>query len=59
MAIDIQTVSAHEDGHGLSMGHFGTPPTQLMSPVYAGVNHGMTGSDPAAFCSLYAQWPNY
>lgn len=56
--IDIQTVSAHEDGHGLSIGHFGPPPTQLMSPVYAGVNHDMTGTDHGAFCSLYAQWPN-
>lgn len=56
--IDIQTVSAHEDGHGLSIGHFGTPPTQLMSPVYAGVNHTITGTDRGAFCSLYARWPN-
>ncbi len=56
--IDIQTVSAHEDGHGLSIGHFGVPPVQLMSPVYAGVNRDLTGSDLGAFCNNYGQWPN-
>jgi hypothetical protein len=65
---DIETVSAHEVGHGLSLGHFGkifrTPngqlhfaPRALMNAIYYDILHELLGTDNASFCSIWATWP--
>ena len=66
---DIETVVAHEVGHGLSLGHFGkifrTPngelhfaPRALMNAIYYDILHELLGTDNASFCSIWAAWPN-
>ncbi len=66
---DIETVIAHEVGHGLSLGHFGkifrTPngelhfaPRALMNAIYYDILHELLGTDNASFCSIWASWPN-
>lgn len=67
---DIETVSAHEVGHGVSLGHFGMifrdagtghlqfSPRALMNAIYYDILHELLGTDEAAFCSIWAQWPN-
>jgi hypothetical protein len=66
---DIETVVAHEVGHGLSLGHFGkifrTPngdlhfaPRALMNAIYYDILHELLGTDNASFCSIWASWPN-
>jgi len=65
---DIETVVAHEVGHGLSLGHFGkifrTPngklhfaPRALMNALYYDILHGLLGTDNGSFCSIWASWP--
>lgn len=66
---DIETVVAHEVGHGLSLGHFGMifrskngklhfAPRALMNALYYDILHELLGTDIASFCSLWASWPN-
>lgn len=67
---DIETVSLHEAGHGLSQQHFGTAfldsgsgqlhfaPRSVMNAAYSGVQHDLTGTDKSGHCSLWASWPN-
>jgi hypothetical protein len=57
-AIDVQTVGLHENGHSLSSGHFGPPPTAVMNPVYAGIRQALLPIDKTAHCAFYASWPN-
>ena len=57
-AIDVQTVGLHENGHSLSSGHFGAPPTAVMNPIYAGIRQALFPIDGAAHCTFYAPWPN-
>jgi hypothetical protein len=65
---DIQTVVAHEVGHGLSLGHFGKifrspngelhfAPRALMNAIYYDILHELLGTDKASFCSIWANWP--
>lgn len=56
-AIDVETVSLHENGHSLGLGHFGPPPAAVMNPVYAGINHDPDPSDHAGMCTVWASWP--
>jgi hypothetical protein len=67
---DIETVSAHEVGHGLSLGHFGKifrspngklhfAPRALMNAIYYDILHELLGTDNASFCSIWAKWPNH
>ena len=67
---DIQTVVAHEVGHGLSLGHFGKifrspngklhfAPRALMNALYYDILHELLGTDHASFCSVWAKWPNH
>lgn len=67
---DIETVVAHEVGHGVSLGHFGkifrTPngdlhfaPRALMNAVYYDILQELLGTDNASFCSIWAKWPNH
>ncbi|MGD2089698.1 MAG: hypothetical protein PVH61_26215 [Candidatus Aminicenantes bacterium] len=67
---DIETVVAHEVGHGLSLGHFGKifrspngklhfAPRALMNAIYFDILHELLGTDNASFCSIWAKWPNH
>jgi len=67
---DIETVIAHEVGHGLSLGHFGKifrdagtdhlqfAPRALMNAIYFDILHELLGTDNASFCSIWSSWPN-
>ena len=67
---DIETVVAHEVGHGLSLGHFGMifrdagnghlqfAPRALMNAIYYDILHDLLGTDEASFCSVWGSWPN-
>lgn len=67
--IDVETVSLHEQGHGLSQAHFGTvrikndgtlkaSPRAVMNALYAGPLRQLQGSDNGGHCSNWAAWPN-
>ncbi|MDH4218861.1 MAG: hypothetical protein OEY18_05005 [Candidatus Aminicenantes bacterium] len=68
--VDVETIVLHETGHGLSLGHFGKlfqtdangklhfAPRALMNAGYTGVQQEINGTDNAAFCSIWAKWPN-
>jgi hypothetical protein len=62
---DIETVVAHEVGHGVSLGHFGKifrspngklhfAPRALMNAIYYDILHELLGTDNASFCSIWA-----
>ena len=66
--IDVQTVSLHEQGHGLSQDHFGTlyrkndgtiqaAPRAVMNAAYIGPLRQLLGSDIAGHCGNWAIWP--
>ena len=57
-SIDVETVALHEEGHSLSLGHFGPPPDAVMNPVYAGIRQSLFPSDEAGHCTIWSQWPN-
>ena len=69
-SIDIETVSLHEVGHGLSQGHFGKlartdrngkfhfAPRAVMNAGYTGVQRSVTGTDNGGHCSIWGSWPN-
>jgi hypothetical protein len=55
--IDVETISLHENGHSLGLGHFGPPPAALMNPVYAGIRQAPLPVDQAGMCAKWASWP--
>jgi hypothetical protein len=67
---DIETVVAHEVGHGLCLGHFGMifrdagnghlqfAPRALMNAIYYSILHELLTTDVAAFCAIWSSWPN-
>lgn len=55
--IDVETVSLHENGHSLGIGHFGPPPNAVMNPVYRGIRHSTYPIDDAGMCTVWASWP--
>ena len=68
---DVETVSLHEAGHGLSQAHFGdifkdagkkgevhAAPRAVMNAVYLGVQQELEGNDEGGHCSIWASWPN-
>jgi len=67
--IDVETIVLHENGHGLSLGHFGKlfrtdangklhfAPLAVMNAGYTQVQHMLKGTDIASFCSIWAHWP--
>ncbi|MCP9236836.1 hypothetical protein [Lewinella sp. JB7] len=68
--IDIETVSLHEAGHGLSQGHFGKAfrtnkngkvhfsPRAVMNATYSGLQTEIDGTDNGGHCSNWGSWPN-
>jgi hypothetical protein len=72
--IDVETVAAHEIGHGLSQAHFGKvfvngnkgnsngsiqfAPRAIMNAAYLSPQQSLLGTDTAGHCSNWAQWPN-
>lgn len=52
---DLRTTALHELGHALGLGHFGSPPRSVMSPVYAGSLWDVQPIDHAALCLLRAR----
>lgn len=67
--IDVETVSLHEQGHGLSQAHFGmvffknngslaAAPRAVMNALYAAPLRQLQGSDNGGHCSNWAAWPN-
>lgn len=65
---DIETISLHEAGHGLSQGHFGKAfsnkggvhfaPRAVMNAAYSGVQTEIAATDNGGHCSNWSQWPN-
>lgn len=67
---DVETVSLHEAGHGLSQGHFGKAfrtisngklhfsPRAVMNAAYSGVQTDISQTDNAGHCSNWSQWAN-
>jgi hypothetical protein len=55
--VDVETVSLHENGHSLELGHFGPPPTAVMNPVYGGIKHAPLPIDHAGMCAVWSSWP--
>lgn len=67
--IDVESVSLHEQGHGLSQAHFGTvrlkndgtlqaSPRAVMNALYSGPLRELQGSDNGGHCSNWSAWPN-
>jgi hypothetical protein len=64
---DIETVSLHESGHGLSQAHFGKAfrnsgglhfsPRAVMNAAYSGVQTEIGHTDNAGHCSNWGAWP--
>lgn len=69
-SIDIETVSLHEAGHGLSQDHFGKlfrtdsngvfhfAPRAVMNAGYTGPQRSLRGTDKGGHCSIWGSWPN-
>lgn len=68
-AIDIETVALHENGHALELGHFGriavglkngklhVSPRAVMNAAVLGTLRTPLGTDNAAFCGNFVNWP--
>ena len=64
---DIETISLHEAGHGLSQGHFGKAfsnkggvhfsPRAVMNASYSGVQTSIGETDEGGHCSNWGNWP--
>lgn len=69
-AADLETISLHEIGHGLSQAHFGTvrinnkgslqaSPRAVMNALYDGPFRDLVGADNGGHCSIWSNWPNH
>ena len=68
--IDVESVAAHEFGHGLSQGHFGNiyikndgslkaAPRAMMNALYASPYRSLAGTDVGGHCGIWDAWPVY
>jgi hypothetical protein len=69
-AIDVETVTLHESGHGLDQNHFGKifatlsnlrlhfAPQAVMNAAISTQKHSLLGTDNAGHCSIWGNWPN-
>ncbi len=66
--IDIESITLHEAGHGLSQAHFGIgfvdddgtlheTSNAVMAAAYAGPRIDLQGADEGGHCSNWAMWP--
>jgi len=67
---DIETVAFHENGHSVELGHFGkiavntssgylvVAPRAAMNAIILGTLRVPLGTDNAAYCGNWGQWPN-
>lgn len=66
--IDIESITLHEAGHGLSQAHFGIgfvrfdgtlyeTSDAVMAAAYAGPRIDLQGADQGGHCSNWASWP--
>ncbi|HET6361543.1 MAG TPA: hypothetical protein VFH11_05745 [Gemmatimonadota bacterium] len=66
--IDIESITLHESGHGLSQAHFGTgfvrfdgvlyeTSDAVMAAAYAGPRIDLAGADNGGHCSNWSSWP--
>jgi hypothetical protein len=53
--IDLETVSVHELGHALGLGHDQSA-SSVMNPAYEGVRRQLGARDKAALCSVWSRW---
>lgn len=68
--IDLETVALHENGHALGLDHFGkvainlssgklqVSPRAVMNAFILGTLRSPLGTDNAAYCSLWSNYPN-
>lgn len=68
--VDIETVALHENGHALELGHFGdifltnangklhVSPRAVMNAAILGRLRAPLGTDNAAYCGVFANWPS-
>jgi hypothetical protein len=66
---DVETISLHEAGHGLSQAHFGQAfldagtgdlhfsPRAVMNAAYSGIQTAITDTDNAGHCTNWSEWP--
>lgn len=67
--IDVESVALHENGHAVELGHFGkifgtlgnlrlhVAPRAVMNAAILGTLRSPLGTDNAAFCGVWANWP--
>jgi len=67
--VDLFSVVLHEVGHGLELDHFGriflthgngalrVSPRAVMNAAYLGAQRELLGTDRAAYCGIFANWP--
>lgn len=53
-AMDVESISLHELGHGLGLGHFGPPPIAVMNPAFRGLRQSLLPADHSGACILFA-----
>ena len=66
--VDIETVTLHENGHALGLGHFGkiainesngklkVSPRAVMNALVLGTLRSPLGTDNSAFCATWGNW---
>ena len=64
----MESIAAHEAGHGLSQAHFGTvfitkggnfqfAPRAVMNAVYVSPQQALLSTDEGGHCTNWSRWP--